>query len=269
MRVKELLVASTLVFLAACGGGQKPADETQGGLRFDPSKSDPKAVKIADQVMIALGGRTNWEQVRYLSFRFIVERGGEAVVSRRHYWDRQTGRYRYEDSDEAGRQILVLFNLNTKEGTAYVGDTSLDGDTLRAMIEKAYARHINDTYWLLMPYKMKDPGVILKYVGTEDLGGFLHDVVQLSFENVGLTPNDRYWAYIDQASRLMSKWEYILKGGPGPRTVVWWKDWKPYWKIKLAETREFEKGDRRILFRDIVVSPTVDESVFESPLTAK
>ena len=34
----------------------------------------------------------------------------------------------------------------------------------------AYAIWVNDTYWLLMPYKMKDPGVTLAYDGEEGKG---------------------------------------------------------------------------------------------------
>ncbi len=259
----------TLVALVACGGQEKSTQEVLPGTKFDPSQSDPQAVKIADEVMLALGGRDNWMQARYLRFRFVVESRGRDLVDRRHDWDRWTGRYRLEYTDQGGGHNRVLFNVNTKQGQAFVDNVPVEGDTLQKILDKAYAIHVNDTYWLLMPYKMKDPGVILKYEGTAEINGFSHDIVHLSFDNVGLTPQDVYWVYVDQATRLITKWEYILKGGEGPRTVAWWKGWKQYGKIKLADTREFDKSDRRIVFRDLFVSPTVDESVFASPLTTK
>jgi hypothetical protein len=265
MRIRESLYAGVVLALAACGGNGSSTSDGQAGAKFDPSKSDPRAVKIADEVMTALGGAQNWGQARYLSFRFVVDDEGRELVSRKHDWDRWTGRYRLEDTDQAGHHSVVFFDVNSKEGTAYVDGTYLEGDTLQKTITKAYARYINDTYWLLMPYKMKDPGVVLSYEGTVDIDGYVHDVVHLSFDHVGLTPDDVYWAYIDQASRLMTKWEYILKGGSGPRTEAWWKGWKQYGAIKLADVREFENTKRRILFRDITVSTQVDEGVFASP----
>lgn len=267
MWVSRLTALLAVIVVIACGAQEQQPEKS--GARFDPSKSDPEAIRIADQVLLALGGKSNWDMARYLSFRFVVEEGERDLVNRYHAWDRWTGRYRYEDTDRAGHHRLVLFNLNTKKGLAYVDSQPLEGDTLAALIDQAYARHINDTYWLLMPYKMKDPGVILKYEGTTEINGFVHDIVRLSFENVGLTPGDVYWAYFDQASRRMNKWEYLLQGRSGPRRVAWWSGWKEYWKIKLAEVREFENSNRRIVFRDILVSPTVDETVFESAQVVK
>ena len=47
---------------------------------------------------------------------------------------------------------------------------------------------MNDAYWLLMPYKMRDPGVVLTLAGAEKKGEDAWDKVLLTFEGVGLTP---------------------------------------------------------------------------------
>jgi hypothetical protein len=44
-----------------------------------------------------------------------------------------------------------------------------------------------------MPYKLRDPGVILTYDGLRPERQ--RWTVRLSFDGVGLTPKDKYWVY--------------------------------------------------------------------------
>ena len=50
----------------------------------------------------------------------------------------------------------------------------MKGKTLEGEAEEvpgeAYGTWVNDTYWLLMPYKMKDPGVMLAHDGEPKEG---------------------------------------------------------------------------------------------------
>ena len=78
-----------------------------------PPTIDPKAIAVADRVMETLGGREAWQATRYLRFDFAVEREGKTLVRRAHTWDRRTGRYRVEATDEEGRPVVVLMNLHT------------------------------------------------------------------------------------------------------------------------------------------------------------
>ena len=66
-------------------------------------RSDPKAVAVADQVMETLGGKEAWQATRFLRFDFAVDREGKTLMRRAHTWDRRTGRYRVEATDEEGR----------------------------------------------------------------------------------------------------------------------------------------------------------------------
>lgn len=237
---------------------------------FDPSKSDPQALKIVDELWQALGGKAAWERARYLSFRWILEREAKPVADYRHDWDRYTGRYRVEGTNREGKHFVALFNVNTKEGDAYLDGAQLPADSTRIkFLENAYGRFINDSYWLIMPYKLNDPGVILNYDGEKEIAGQKYDVVKVSFENVGLTPKDIYWAYISKTDHLMHRWEYVLQGqepGTAPQPS-WWRDWQTIGGIKLAMSKEFEGRPARIYFNEVKVSPTVDEAVFQ--LTSK
>ena len=91
-------------------------------------QSDSKAVSIAEQSMEAMGGKTNWDNTRYLRFTFFG--------SRTHHWDKWTGRYRLEGKSRDGSEsYIILMNLNTKQGKAYVNGKRLEGEELKKRLE--------------------------------------------------------------------------------------------------------------------------------------
>jgi len=236
------------------------AEESEGA-----AASDPKALAIADKVMEALGGKDAWDQTRFLRFDFAVEKDGKPQVSRSHTWDKWTGRYRLEGKTKEGDAYLVLTNVNSKEGSAYLKGERLKGEDEAKYLKQAYGIWVNDAYWLTMPYKLRDPGVILTYAGNEKGGQEAWDKIALSFDNVGLTPKDKYWAYVNEKTHLVDKWEYILKGGSGPATAFLWKGWRRYGKVMLAPERVNVKDNVRIWFPVLVAPDTVSDARFTSP----
>jgi hypothetical protein len=227
--------------------------------------SDPKAVAVADKVMDSLGGKDAWNKTHYLRFDFAVDREGKTLVSRAHTWDKWTGRYRLEGKTKEGDPTVVLMNLNTKEGTAYKKGQKLEGEEAKKAVDDAYATWVNDTYWLLMPYKMKDPGVILTMAGEEKKGDEAWDKVRLSFDNVGLTPKDQYWAYVNRKTGLVDRWDFVLKGEKKPPSEFEWKNWKKIGAIMLADDRVSPKDGTRIYFPVLSVPDNVPDSVFTTP----
>ncbi len=213
---------------------------------FDPTQSDPRALAIADLVMAALGGARAWEQTRFLYFAFAVERDSGRAVYRSHLWDRWDGRLRYQATGRDGTPVVVLMDVNSRRGEAYrlpreapapggplegggapAAPVRLDPDSSRPVLDEAYEAWINDTYWLLMPYKMKDPGVRLKYAGEASRDGVEYDLIELTFDDVGLTPRDRYWAHVNRRTHLMDRWSYVLQDDPpGREPTIWdWTGW--------------------------------------------
>ena len=63
------------------------------------------------------------------------------------------------------------------------------GDSLTKLSKMAKSMWTNDTYWFLMPYKLRDPGVNLKYGGEAKIGGQTYDklcaVVRARGRNAG------------------------------------------------------------------------------------
>jgi len=89
---------------------------------------------------------------------------------------------------------LTIMNLNTKAGSPWLDERRVTGEQELKQLESAYGSWVNDSYWLLMPYKMKDAGVTLSLAGEEKGEGGTWDKLLLTFDSVGLTPRDKYWA---------------------------------------------------------------------------
>ncbi|HXO20832.1 MAG TPA: hypothetical protein VOA87_13020 [Thermoanaerobaculia bacterium] len=228
-----------------------------------PANGDAEADRIAGQVMDALGGRAAWDATHYIHFTF--------AGRRTHTWDKWTGRHRVEGKTRDGESFVVLENLNTHEGQAWVNGKPAAGDQLKKFLELGYGTWVNDTYWLLMPYKMKDPGVHLAFSGEETLDGKPYDKLELTFDHVGLTPGDHYTAYINRETHLMDRWRYVLEGmKPEDKPGVWkWEGWQRYGKILLAPHRVEVGGDGKLELSDIAVSDALPDAVFTSPAAVK
>src|SRR5260221_9770163 len=172
---------------------------------------DPKAVAVADAMMSAMGGKAGWEKARFLRFDFVVVRDGKKVASFSHWWDRYDGRYRVEGDDPKSGPWKAYFNVETRRGDFFVNGTRAEGEAAAKGLENAYDRFINDTYWLLAPWKVFDPGVNLEYVGeVKTAAGQDCDEIKVSFENVGVTPKEVYWIDIDKSTHLLHQWKERL-----------------------------------------------------------
>lgn len=223
------------------------------------SDSDARAVEIAHRTLEAMGGAEAWDAVRFLRFDFFGFRA--------HHWDRETGRHRLEGKTREGQSYVVLHDLDRRAGRAWLDGEELEGEALGEWLERAHGAWVNDTYWLLMPYKLLDPGVHLSYEGEMTLDGETYDTVKLTFDRVGLTPGDTYWAYFDRRTGLMDRWAYHLESWEADREPThWlWLDWETYGGVKLSSTRRnLEDGSERGL-GPIAVFDSLPESVFTSP----
>jgi hypothetical protein len=107
---------------------------------------------------------------------------------------------------------------------------------------------------------LSDPGVKLKYLGTSktEEGGDAK-LIELTFENVGVTPENKYHVLFDEKTGLVSQWSFFSKySDEKPRFTMPWKDYQSYGKIKLSGDR----GARKLT--NIIVFNKLDKSVFEN-----
>jgi hypothetical protein len=240
---------------ASTAGTSAPATPAAGAT----TGGDPKAVAAADAALAAMGGQAAWDGTHFLRFTF--------VGRRTHYWDKWTGRHRLEGTTKDKEHYVVLDNIATHEGQAYIDGKLVEGDKGKKLVENSYGAWVNDTYWLLMPYKLRDPGVNLTYVGQEKIDGKDYDEISLTFGQVGLTPGDHYWAWFNRDTHLMDRWAYLLQDQPrdAAPTVWLWQGWQRYGKVMLAPHREQPGGDKRTLeLSDILVADSMPDAVFTS-----
>jgi len=245
--VKRFLVASILALVAPAIVLAQGDNPPLPG--FNLAGSDPKAVQIADEVMKALGGRKAWEQTRYLTWNFFGRRT--------HVWDKFSGDLRFENEG-----TVTLMNLNTRKGRVWKEGREIASPAeLEKALYDAESAWINDSYWVFMPYKLKDGGVTLKYVGKgKTEAGASADVLELTFQNVGRTPQNKYHVFVDDQSRLVTQWNYHQEASdPEPSFKIPWLDWERHGQILLSANR----GERK--HQDVAVLEGVPDSVFRSP----
>ena len=234
-----------------------------------PAIADPKGDQVARELIAALGGEAGWEKARQLRFDFVVEREGTRAAEFHHVWDRYTGDYRLLGRDKSGAPYAIYFNVNTHDGVAFSNGKPVEGEEKKKLIENAYGRFINDTYWLLAPWKVFDPGVHRDYDGEKPgPDGSLCDVIRLSFDNVGLTPKDVYWLWITRDGRRLVQWQYVLGGAQEDPTTALWKDWRSFGGIQLSLEKPMVGKPIRIVFENVAVSPTRDDKEFAAPAVA-
>lgn len=242
-----------------------------------PAAADTPAVPgdaapILSAMRDAMGGSNHWQSARYLRFDWAVERDGKEVARVKHLWDRSTGRYRVEWKNKDGHQVQSLFDINTRAGRTWLDGAPVARADSAADMEKAYGRFINDSYWLLMPLKLDDPGAHVESLGPRTIDGQEFDVLHVTFGKVGLTPGDQYWAFVDRKTHMMTRWAYFLEGMEGTpsldKATVWqWGDWQKMGSgVMMSRDRRMVGGTGgRIYFPVLDLPATVDAAVFTDP----
>jgi len=236
------------------------------GLCASARARDAKADAVGKEFISALGGEGAWDKARQLKFDFVVDREGKTLARFSHAWDRYTGDYRVSGTDKTGAPFVVLFNVNTKQGKALVNGVAVEGEEKEKLLKTGYGRFINDTYWLLAPWKIFDPGVTLAYDGEKPCpGSGTCDLLKLSFDSVGLTPKDIYWLWITKDGRQMVQWQYVLNGAQDEPTTALWKNWQKMGGMSLSTEKEIVGKNTMIRFENVSVSPTRDDALFQAP----
>lgn len=241
----ELIVAAEPIVI----GDDNPAAEG-----FDAEGSDPEAIALADEVMRSMGGRKAWDETRFLSWDFLG--------SRKLLWDKQTGDVRIEQS---GTDLKILMNVNTSEGRVWLDSAEMtEPDSLAEFLDIGRQIWVNDSYWLIMPFKLKDTGVTLKYLGDYRIEagegkGAIAEVLELRFAKVGYTPQNCYRVYIPKASeqKLILQWDFYSDADSPTRNLMTpWSNYKQYGNILLSGDR----GDRHLT--EIGVYSNIPEAAF-------
>jgi len=207
---------------------------------FNTEASDARAIAIADRVMKAIGGRESWRETSVISWNFLGRRT--------HTWNKKTGR----DSIHISASDMVIdLNIQSLDGSVIKeGEEVSHPDTLDKYLQQGYEMWVNDSYWLFMPFKLKDSGVTLNYMGLDSTqSGIPSHKLKLTFDNVGVTPQNMYHVYVDTTDFLIKQWAYFPdSASENPSFVLPWKNYEKHGDILLSGDRgQYTLSDIKVM----------------------
>ena len=180
-------------------------------------------VPLAVEVFEAHGGRA-WPEVAELRYTFNVEQGGETVLSRQHVWNKADG--------------SVTVDGTTADTTANPASENEDAEAFKAWT--------NDAYWLVAPLKLMDGGVLAAELDADGDGRKL----LVGFEDVGLTPGDRY-LYEVNPDGTVAAWTYLPAGDEAGQRFEW-SGYDTFGPLTLSLDHVTADGFR-VYFTDVAV----------------
>jgi hypothetical protein len=261
--------------LAACGGADP----------IDTTGRDARAEAIVADWIDAAGGADVWDDARSLRYTVTTvwydpESGVERRRRPRFVWVRKLEdgfQVRVERQEAEGRYVQVW------DGAA--AWATLDGrrldDTASAVVEMPHVAG-DLTYWIGLPWKLRDPGVQLAMaepadpLGALEAGGASHAeerVVVVSFgPGVGLSPGDRYWYHFggDGADAFPRRVDFLKENLPDEaRERTLWRDWQRSGRVTYVGERLYVdvagRPERALLFSDVAFGESVDPELFAAP----
>ena len=208
---------------------------------FNISGSDAKAIAIADSVMVAHGGRKTYDAARYFHWDFF---GARTLT-----WDKFDELVRIEVPRKEMTYLLDYSDSGKLTGAvSRAGQEMTDPDSIDLYLQSANSMFINDSYWLVQPFKLKDSGVTLKYVGAENdpQKARPSEVIELTFKDVGDTPGNRYRLYVDRESYRINTWQFFRNAADEePAITTPYDGYREYNGLMISGDRggRFQLGD--------------------------
>ncbi len=197
--MRLFLLPALALSLAACGSPDSPRLETA-------------ADSLAWRVTEGAGGLKAWNALPGVAFEWAVVQDTVERIRTRHVWDKKKNRVRSEwpvgqDSIAVAVYELEGFDPDAPAGQVAINNGAvLTGQDATDRLAEAHARFVNDSYWMIAPLKVLDPGV------RRDLDNDgVFERLAISFDGVGLTPGDRYWIEVDDVTGSMTGWSYLLE----------------------------------------------------------
>jgi hypothetical protein len=232
---------------------------------------DSDAEVLLSRWVAAAGGPRVWDGVRDLSYTTTTiwydSAGAERRRRPRFVWiEKFDGgfRVRVERTEPEGKYVQVWGGQSAW--------ATLDGqpvpDTARALREVLYVAG-DLTYWIGLPWKLRDPGVNLRYFARDTSAagrGF-----QVSFAGgTGEHPGDRYWYYFGEDSPFPTEVHYLEEGQPdSTRTRVRFDDWGSNQGARFMGGRTLFNARgiklRSLVITDVTPNRGVNSTLFRKP----
>ncbi|MEQ8471230.1 MAG: hypothetical protein RIC35_08590 [Marinoscillum sp.] len=122
----------------------------------------------------------------------------------------------------------VTFKTKTLDGRAYDAGKALSGNDKADALQTAWEFFANDSFWLVAPFKVRDPGTSRAYVKSERGEGIL-----VTYSSGGVTPGDSYLWILDEDFRP-KYWHLWTQKVPIGGIEFMWHGWEQHENVWFA-----------------------------------
>lgn len=195
-----LLLAGALIFGALYYSYNEPLPTGESG---------PEADALANRMLDALNYKS-YQRTKIIEWSF---RGGNHTF----VWNRE------QKSVKVGwdEYVVDLDLITPSSSIAYKNGELVPYEETRELIQDAQSYFNNDSFWLVAPYKVFDPGTERYLVDLEDG----EEALLVTYTQGGDTPGDSY-LWILEPSGLPKSFKLWVKIIPIGGLEATWEDWK-------------------------------------------
>ena len=183
-------------------------------------QSGSEADNWANQIQQALN-KPAFDTLGYLEWEFF--RAGQ-----KYLWDKKRDLAVIQWADNK-----AIMNLKTQEAIITTNGEVQSGDNHESLKAKAWSNWCNDSFWMIAPFKMNDPGTIRAIAETEDKQKGL----KVTYGSGGVTPGDSYLWLVDESNIPTGyhMWTSII---PVQGMYAGWSGWESHKGVMLSTTHE-------------------------------
>ena len=264
MFVRTLVTLGSLVVAGVLVGPSVPAQT-----------GDPVAQALVERVIAAHGGLEAWTRLQDLSFtstRVTLTPAGDVTGARVSlHLLKRPDKSRVETL--TGQGLLIEGFDGRRAWVTLAGQP----DQSPAALTRAHFQAVNWWYWMGIPFKLKDPGVIVRHAGTATVQGQPVEMLDVTFRpGVGLT-SDHFTYYVDPASAHIRAVRVELQPGVWPGVgggPPSWSAWDGYRTVGpfTIHTRRIQYADPELterrsiaLFGDFRIDSHLPDRLFTAP----
>ncbi len=168
-------------------------------------ESGKEAEQIADKMLNALN-KDAWDSTEYIAWTF--------PGNHEYQWFKSKDSVIVKWDD-----FTVHLNTQTAKGIVKSEEALEQKDSLE-IIDKAYRFFINDSFWLIAPFKVRDPGTSRKMVKHNG-----KDALLVTYSSGGVTPGDSYLWILDDDYRPKA-WKLWVEIIPIGGIEFSWEAWE-------------------------------------------
>jgi len=207
-------------------------------------KVGTEANTMAHTMLKALN-KEAFDSIPYLSFEFF--RGGH-----KYLWDKLNEKVIIEWGENK-----VIMDLNSISGLSFVNGKKQEGKAHQALIDKAWSYWCNDSFWMIAPFKVFDPGTKRSIVNIEEGAHGL----MIEYSSGGVTPGDSYLWILDE-NHIPTGWKMWTKILPVKGAYNSWEGWQSLEGAQLSMTHSF--FGKNVSMKNVKVGHSFEEFGFKT-----